>query len=139
MTVEGRLDAGNGHAGRLKSNKRGPADLRWPFAVHPHGCGENAWHDSAAIAGITTFSILCRIVWIVTRLRPHDALRRHNFQYPVSDRLDCNVRGLALGCYPHRLFQYPVSDRLDCNLVSLPSDRQGCYQLSVSCVGSSGL
>ena len=113
MTVEGRLDAGNGHAGRLKSNKRGPADLRWPFAVHPHGCGENAWHDSAAIAGITTFSILCRIVWIVTVIADATPVHLLGFQYPVSDRLDCN--NLESGVTS------PVK------------------MLSVSCVGSSGL
>ena len=64
--VKGKLGAESGQVGCWKSNERGSAGLRWPFAVHPHAGGENVWHDSAAIVGITTFSILYRIEWVET-------------------------------------------------------------------------
>ena len=60
-----------------------------------------------------TFSILCRIVWIVT------------FRDPCTHE-------------KYRHFQYPVSDRLDCNAVATGRE-DAVAQLSVSCVGSSGL
>ena len=59
------------------------------------------------------FSILCRIVWIVTFELTGSAFFLGNFQYPVSDRLDCN------------------------KILPELSDRKP--RLSVSCVGSSGL
>ena len=61
-----------------------------------------------------SFSILCRIVWIVTARIAYESINNALFQYPVSDRLDCNL-GIVSKETPLLPFQYPVSDRLDCN------------------------
>ncbi len=37
------------------------------------------------------------------------------FQYPVSDRIGCNLLTPAVAALGHRRFQYPVSDRIGCN------------------------
>ena len=70
---------------------------------------QDEWLDRAEKA----FSILCRIVWIVTRGAGHPPPRPTSFQYPVSDRLDCNR--------------------------SYTEQHSRLADLSVSCVGSSGL
>ena len=84
------------------------------------------------------------------------------FQYPVSDRMGCNLfsvkrlrattfsfsilyriewvvtslPNLALDFY--QAFQYPVSDRMGCNIEVHMNDELAA-QLSVSCIGSNGL
>ena len=60
-----------------------------------------------------------------------------SFQYPVSDRMGCNLGGGPLDG-GDVAFQYPVSDRMGCN--SAPGSRgPGAIDLSVSCIGSNGL
>ena len=55
-----------------------------------------------------------------------------DFQYPVSDRLDCNL--LAWRCAEARQhFQYPVSDRLDCNMGLLEMNEITLEAFSILC------
>ena len=63
-----------------------------------------------------TFSILYRIEWVVTTTDAYRALIHKDFQYPVSDRMGCNLRRAVVRVRPS-IFQYPVSDRMGCNSV----------------------
>jgi len=145
-------------------------------------------YDSVLVGfELPTFSILCRIEWAATsqevlglplrvrlsvscvgsnglQLQPGHcrAVPKRDFQYPVSDRMGCNVHPRQEG-RPSSDFQYPVSDRMGCNYVvnvslttgdlpfsilcriewaatsvSIPPPPPG-RGLSVSCVGSNGL
>ena len=43
-----------------------------------------------------SFSILYRIEWVVTLYRPWGRYSAHRFQYPVSDRMGCNLAAVFL-------------------------------------------
>ena len=60
------------------------------------------------------FSILYRIEWVVTAGWGQAAVGAGGFQYPVSDRMGCNI---VFGQLADEVgdFQYPVSDRMGCN------------------------
>ena len=103
-------------------------------------------------ADTATFSILCRIEWVATIKTVQTACLIGNFQYPVSDRMGCNVRrGIITSTWAVD-FQYPVSDRMGCNdgkvinycldpeSFQYPvSDRMGCnYNVGKSMILDSG-
>ena len=83
------------------------------------------------------FSILYRIEWVVTTQTVSLSLPAAIFQYPVSDRMGCNLGRWALAGKLEG-FQYPVSDRMGCNLDARADAADG-DELSVSCIGSNGL
>ena len=63
---------------------------------------------------IRTFSILCRIEWVVTSGASPGSRVVIAFQYPVSDRMGCNSAPTPIRT-AKSAFQYPVSDRMGCN------------------------
>ncbi len=110
----------------------------------------------------STFSILERIEWAATPPCPCGSVRRTHFQYPRTDRMGCDGKGLSYrqpdanlsvssngsnglrlpSLFDERLvepgFQYPRTDRMGCDHAhALPAPR--CSELSVSSNGSNGL
>ena len=109
----------------------------------------------------TAFSILYRIVGSVTRKRRCGARDGEGFQYPLSDRGQCNTmsttvtamtgisfsilyrivgsvtqRGVNMARVSFEGFQYPLSDRGQCNRILWIQDGVMNVDLSVSSIGS---
>ncbi len=63
---------------------------------------------------------------------------RTGFQFPLSERTNCNARTMARAGGHIWIFQFPLSERTNCNLSQLPKDFD-TKSLSVSSIGTNEL